>query len=78
MRKILLITALTFLLIIVFIFSLYKNVVATGENPFSLKNIIVVSLFILILVSLSLLVQYLFTRYKERKAKGRNKKEIII
>jgi ACR3 family arsenite efflux pump ArsB len=78
MKNILLITALVFALILIFVLNLHKNVVATGENPFSLKNIIIVSVFFLIVVPLILSFQNLFRRYKKKKAERRDKNKMII
>jgi len=75
MKKILLITSLAFILILLFVLNLYKNVVATGEKPFSIQNIIIVSVFFIIFVPLVLLVQNLFTLYKEKKAAGKIEKD---
>ena len=75
MKKYLYITALVILMILFFVLNLFKGVVATGGNPFSLKNIIIVSIFFLIGVPLILLVQNLFMHYKERKAEGGDKKK---
>ena len=73
MKNIILIATLVFVLILIFVLNLHKNVVATGENPFSLKNIIIVGVFFLIVVPLKRLFHNLFRRYKGKKAERKVK-----
>jgi hypothetical protein len=78
MKKTLLTILLVFLLILLFVLNLYKGVVVTGGNPFSLKNIINVSIFFLIGVPLILLLKNLFSNYKKRKMQEGDKIRIKI